>query len=245
MEGVRYVIHLAALPSVARSVEDPLSSHEVNVTGTLNVLEAARRAGVKRVVSASSSAVYGVRGTLPRSEDQPPQPLSPYAASKLATEYYCAVYHRLHGLETVSMRYFNVFGPRQDPTSQYAAVVPSFVENLLNGRSPTIYGDGEQSRDFTYVDNVVAANLSAARAPDAAGAVLNIACGERFSVNQLLSSLKAILGSQVEARYVEARPGDVRHSQASIEQARKLIGYEPQVSLEEGLRRTVDWFRSQ
>jgi len=243
-DGAEVVFHQAALASVQRSVEDPMAANRVNVEGTLNVLEVARGAGVRRVVYASSSSVYGESPQLPKTEDMAPDPRSPYAASKLAGEYYCRVYSALFGLETVSLRYFNVFGPRQSPRSQYAAVVPQFVEALLKGEAPTVFGDGEQSRDFTYVDNVVQANLKAAEASVASGQVFNVGCGESYTLNHLLSLLRAILGTDVEAVYRDPRPGDVRHSLADISRAREVLGYEPEVSFEEGLRRTVEWLHS-
>ncbi|HIE53210.1 MAG TPA: SDR family oxidoreductase, partial [Armatimonadetes bacterium] len=244
VEGVDYVLHQAALPSVPRSVEDPRASHEANVTGTLNLLLAARDAGVKRVVYAGSSSAYGDTPTLPKHEAMPPAPLSPYAASKLAGEYYCRVFHKVYGLETVVLRYFNIFGPRQDPTSQYAAVIPKFITALLRGDLPTIYGDGEQSRDFTYVRNVVEANLLACTAPAAVGEVINVATGTRFTINELFARLRELCGCEVEPLYAPPRPGDVRHSQADIGKAERLLGYRPVVSFREGLKLTVDWFRN-
>lgn len=244
VEGVDYVLHQAALPSVPRSVEDPRASHEANVTGTLNLLLAARDAGVKRVVYAGSSSAYGDTPTLPKHEAMPPAPLSPYAASKLAGEYYCRVFHKVYGLETVVLRYFNIFGPRQDPTSQYAAVIPKFITALLRGDPPTIYGDGEQSRDFTYVRNVVEANLLACTAPAAVGEVINVATGTRFTINELFARLRELCGCEVEPLYAPPRPGDVRHSQADIGKAERLLGYRPVVSFREGLKLTVDWFRN-
>ncbi len=240
--GVDYVLHQAAIPSVPRSVADPVRSHEANCTGTLNVLIAARDAGVKRVVQASSSSVYGSNPDLPKVETMRPMPISPYAATKLMQEAYASAFYASFGLETVSLRYFNVFGPRQDPTSQYAAVIPIFCTRLLEGKPPTVYGDGEQSRDFTYVDNVVQANLSAAVAEGGAGQAFNIACGERLSLNELLDKLRPILGTDIEAVYEEARAGDVKHSLADVSAAREVIGYNPQVDFDEGLRRTVEFF---
>jgi nucleoside-diphosphate-sugar epimerase len=242
-EGVGIVFHEAAIPSVPRSVADPRLSHEVNVNGTFNVLMAAREAGVRRVVYAASSSAYGDTETLPKHEGMLPAPLSPYAAAKLFGEYYCQVFTRVYGLETVALRYFNVFGPRQDPSSPYSGVISKFVTSLLAGEAPVIYGDGEQSRDFTYVDNVVDANLRAAHAPEAAGAVINTAIGERITLNALLAELQQIIGTNLKPQYAEKRAGDVRHSLADIGEAQKRLGYEPLVSLREGLRRTVEWYR--
>ncbi len=239
MRGVDYVIHQAALPSVPRSVEDPLASHEANATGTLKLLVAARDAGVKRVVFASSSSVYGDSPTLPKREDMPTQPLSPYAVNKLAGEEYCKVFARVYGLPTVALRYFNVFGPRQDPKSQYAAVIPAFARVMLNGEEPTIYGDGLQTRDFTYVSNVVNANLLACQAEAAVGCALNIACGERISLLDLVSEINAIIGANLEPRFEEERKGDVKHSLADISEARKKLGFTPSIGLREGLTRTI------
>ncbi len=242
--GCDAVLHEGALPSVKRSVEDPRLAHDVNATGTLNVLVAARDVGVRRVVFASSSAVYGESAALPKVETMPPEPVSPYAAQKLAGERYCAIFHGLYGLETVALRYFNIFGPRQDPRSEYAAVVPRFVTALLRGQRPTVFGDGEQSRDFTYVANVVAANLRALEAPAAAlGRAFNVACGERYTLNALLDAIRRETGRDLAATYEAPRPGDIRHSQAGIELARAVLGYEPAVSFEEGIRRTVAWYR--
>jgi len=244
-EGVQYVLHQAALPSVPRSVRDPAATTTANVTGTLNVLIAARDAGVERVVVASSSSVYGKEPRLPKQEDMRPQPISPYAASKLANEAYAAAFCEVYGLETVCLRYFNVFGPRQDPTSQYAAVIPLFIKAMLNGERPTIYGDGEQSRDFTFVANVVDANLLAAQAPAAPGRVLNIACGSRTTVNDLVRTLNLILRTQIEPIYADPRPGDVKHSLADICAAREVLGYEPEVGFETGLAATAEWYLEQ
>lgn len=243
-DGADYVLHQAALASVQRSVENPLASNEANVEGTVKVLTAARDAGVKRVVYASSSSVYGDTPELPKREDMKTDPLSPYAVSKLAGEHYCCVFNDLFDIETVSLRYFNVFGPRQDPESQYAAVIPIFVQRLLAGETPQVFGDGEQSRDFTYVENAVEANLLAATAEGAGGAVCNVGCGRRYTLNELLDSLRGLIASNVGAEYLEERPGDVRHSLADIEEARERLGYEPLVDFEEGLRRTVEWYRA-
>lgn len=242
VQGVDYVLHQGALPSVPKSVEDPLNTNECNITGTLNILVASRDAGVKRLIYAASSSVYGDNPTLPKVETMPAQPLSPYAVQKHVGELYCRIFYELYGLETVVLRYFNVFGPRQDPTSQYAAVIPRFIMALAQGRPPTIYGDGEQSRDFTYVDNVVRANLLAATAEDVAGEVMNFACGESTSLNELLRSLKGILKTNIRPVHEAPRPGDVKHSLADIEKSRKLLNYTAHVSFEEGLRRTVDFF---
>ncbi|HCU37684.1 MAG TPA: LPS biosynthesis protein WbpP [Armatimonadetes bacterium] len=241
-EGADYVLHQGAIPSVPRSVQDPISSHEANCTGTLNVLIAARDAGVKRVVQASSSSVYGSNPALPKVETMRPMPISPYAATKLTQEAYASAFYGSFGLETVSLRYFNVFGPRQDPKSQYAAVIPIFCTKLLANQSPTIYGDGEQTRDFTYVANVVQANIKAAEATDGAGGAFNIACGQRLSLNDLLARLCAIMGADIEAIYEPERVGDVKHSLADISAAQAAFGYEPSVDFDEGLRRTAEFF---
>lgn len=242
MREVDVVFHQAALPSVPRSVNDPLASHEANATGTLQVLLAARRAGVKRVVCASSSSVYGDTPELPKHESMIPNPLSPYAASKLIGEHYCRIFHRLYGLETVAFRYFNVFGPRQDPTSEYAAVIPKFIRMLSEGQAPRIHGDGLQSRDFTFVANVVDGNIRAATAPNVGGEVFNLACGERFTLLELVAELNTILGTAIEPILGEARPGDVKHSLADITRAREMLGFEPIVRFNEGLRATAEWF---
>ncbi len=241
-EGADYVLHQGAIPSVPRSVQDPISSHEANCTGTLNVLIAARDAGVKRVVQASSSSVYGSNPALPKVETMRPMPVSPYAATKLTQEAYASAFYGSFGLETVSLRYFNVFGPRQDPKSQYAAVIPIFCTKLLANQSPTIYGDGEQTRDFTYVANVVQANIKAAEATEGAGGAFNIACGQRLSLNDLLARLCAIMGADIEAIYEPERVGDVKHSLADISAAQAAFGYEPSVDFDEGLRRTAEFF---
>lgn len=245
MQGVRYVFHQAAVPSVVRSLQDPRLSHSVAVDGTLNVLEAARHTRPERVVYAGSSSAYGDTPTLPKVESMTPRPLSPYAAAKLSAEYYCSVYARVFGVPTVTLRYFNVFGPRQDPASPYTGVISIFIRELLQGRAPVIDGDGEQSRDFTYVSDAVAANLLAARSEDAVGEVFNVAGGQRTSINRLFQLLCEVIGVEVEPRYGPPRPGDVRHSQADITKARRLLGYEPRVDLEEGLQRTVAWMRRQ
>lgn len=245
LDGVELIFHEAAIPSVPRSVEAPKQTHIASVDGTFSLLVAARDKGVRRVVYAASSSAYGDQPTLPKSEQMLPDPLSPYAVAKLVGEYYCQVFTRCYGLETVSLRYFNVFGPRQDPGSQYSGVVSRFISALLSGERPVIYGDGEQSRDFTYIDNVVHANLNAATAPGAAGKVINVANGERITLNQLLHELKELTGNQhVTAEYLEPRVGDVRHSLADISMARELLGYESKVDLTEGLQRTIDWWKT-
>ncbi|HEV7890774.1 MAG TPA: SDR family oxidoreductase [Pyrinomonadaceae bacterium] len=243
LEGVELVFHEAAIPSVPRSVENPEETHRACVEGTFALLVAARAAGVRRVVYAASSSAYGDQPTLPKVEDMAPQPLSPYAAAKLVGEYYCQVWARTYGFETVSLRYFNVFGPRQDPGSQYSGVISRFISALLSGERPVIYGDGEQSRDFTYISNVVDANLRAAETTRGIGEVVNVATGERATLNELLEVLKGITGkADVTAEYREPRVGDVRHSLADITRARELLGYEPTVGLEEGLRKTIEWW---
>ncbi len=243
LEGADYVLHQAALASVPRSIEDPVLVDDVNVGGTLVMLEESRKAGVKSFVYAASSSAYGDNEVLPKSEDMPPRPLSPYAVSKLAGEFYCSVYSRVYGLPTMSLRYFNIFGPRQDPDSQYAAVIPIFISHFLRGESPTIFGDGKQSRDFTFVDNVVRANILAATCDGAEGHVVNIACGKRYTLNELFVSLRSMLGSDIDPIYSDPRPGDVMHSQADISLAGKLIGYSTEVFFDDGLRKTVKWYR--
>jgi nucleoside-diphosphate-sugar epimerase len=247
-QGVSYVFHLAALGSVQRSVEDPLSTHQANATGTLNMLQAAKEAGVKRFLYASSSSVFGNISTdpeevKPKQESDPFHPESPYAATKLMGELYCRIFCQLYGLETVALRYFNVFGPRQDPKSIYSAVIARFMHAFLHGNPPVIYGDGNQSRDFTYVENVVRANLLAMDAPGVSGRVFNIACGQRISVNDLLSRLQEISGMKIPARFEPARSGEIRHSLSSIAQARIHLGYEPRVDFRDGLVATWEWFR--
>lgn len=245
MDGVDYVIHQGALPSVSRSVNDPLTSNAVNANGTLHVLYAALRCGVKRVVYASSSAVYGDNPVLPKHEELIPMPLSPYAVSKLAAEQYCQVFTHIYGLETVSLRYFNVFGPRQDPFSLYSAVIPRFIIAALRDDEVTIHGDGLQSRDFTYVSNVVRANLLACEAPDAPGHAINVSCGDRHSLLDLLDHLASLLGKDIRRKHTESRLGDVKHSQADIDRAGKLLNYEPIVSFTDGLARTVEWYKKE
>src|SRR5215218_7947011 len=239
VRGCEVVFHQAALPSVPRSVRDPLTSNAANVIGTLNVLLAARDSGVRRVVFASSSSVYGSVPDLPKREDLPTLPISPYAVAKLAGEGYCRSFTEVYGLETVALRYFNVFGARQDPLSQYAAVIPNFITGALRGEPPTIFGDGEQSRDFTYVDNVVEGNILAMSAPGIAGGAYNVACGDRISLNDLVAAIGRVLGKSIEPRYEPARPGDVKHSMADSSRAREDFGYEVIVPFEEGLARTV------
>jgi len=242
--GVEVIFHQAAMRSVPQSVADPLGTNASNVTGTLHVLEAARRGGVRRVVYASSSSVYGERPDLPKRETQAPAPISPYGVSKLAGEQYAAVWNRLYGIETVGLRYFNVFGPRQDPASEYAAVIPRFILAALEGRPVEIHGDGQQSRDFTDVDNVVEANVLAADAEAAAGEVFNVGCGGRISLLEIVGQLEALLGVPVQRRHTEARVGDVRHSEADIDKARRLLGFAPKIQFEAGLRRAVEYFLS-
>ena len=242
LQGIEVVFHEAALPSVPRSVRDPLTSNAVNVDGTLNILYAAKDAGVKRVIYASSSSVYGDTPELPKHEGMRPNPQSPYAVSKLAAEQYCGVFARLYGLETFALRYFNVFGPRQDPASQYSAVIPKFIKAILAGERPVIYGDGEQTRDFTYVANVVDANMRAATSPGAGGLAMNCACHDRVSLNQLVAEINGILGTSVQPVYGEPRPGDIKHSFAAVDLAKKEIGYAPSVPFKEGLRKTVAWY---
>jgi nucleoside-diphosphate-sugar epimerase len=241
--GCDFVLHEAAIPSVPRSVSDPISSNRANVDALLNVLVAARDAGVRRVQFAGSSSAYGNTPTLPKHEDMPANPLSPYALQKVVGEQYLQMFTRLYGLETVSTRYFNVFGPRQDPTSPYSGVISVFATALLSNRSPTIYGDGEQTRDFTYVANVVDGVLRACEAPEANGQIINVATGGRISLNTLFEEMRAVIGGSVKPTYAEPRQGDVRDSQADIQKAKDLLGYKPTVSFEEGLKRTIDWYR--
>jgi len=245
MKDIEYVFHQAALPSVQRSVEDPLGSNAVNSQGTLNILLSARDAGVKRVIYASSSSIYGDTPTLPKKEEMPANPLSPYALQKYIGEQYCRLFYQLYRLETVSLRYFNIFGPKQDPASVYSAVIPRFIDALLKGHPPLIFGDGEQSRDFTYIDNVVQANLLAMSAEHLHGEAINIACGKRVSLNQLLNILKEIVGSKVSPTHEGARKGDVKHSLADINKGKKILNYDPQVGIEMGLKKTVEFFQKQ
>ena len=243
--GVDYVVHLAAIPSVPRSVAEPIATNHANVTGTLSLFVAAQRHAVKRVVFASSSSVYGDAAALPKQEDMSPAPLSPYAVQKLIGELYAKLFYELHGLEIVALRYFNVFGPRQDPSSPYSGVISLFARCLVEHSQPTIYGDGEQTRDFTYVRNVVDGTLRACTAPRAAGQVINVSCGDRISLNALYRMMREQTGTGLEPRFTEPRVGDVRDSQADITRARELLGYEPLVSLEEGVRLTMAWFQTQ
>lgn len=243
VEGVEVIFHQAALASVPRSISDPVNSLEININGTQNILLAARDAKVRRVVYASSSSVYGNTPTLPKHEAMPTAPMSPYAVQKLTAELLCGVFTRIYGLETVALRYFNVFGPRQDPGSEYAAVIPRFLTALLEGRQPVVFGDGEQTRDFTFIANVVQANLLAASAPDAVGEAMNIGYGERISLNEVLSLAGELLNRPVQAEYRDPRPGDVRDSLADISKARRLLGYNPAVNFREGMMRTIDALR--
>ena len=241
MQGVDFVLHKAAIPSVPRSLTEPILTHDVNVNGTLGLLEAAREAQVRRFVYASSSSIYGESEVLPKVEEMPPVPVSPYGLQKLTGESYCLLYHRLYGLPTMALRYFNVFGPRQNPNSEYAAVIPRFIAALRANRPPTIYGDGEQTRDFTYIDNVVHGNILACAAdPKVCGRAYNMACGARTSLNDLARSLSELVGTEVAPEHVAERPGDIRHSLAGIELAQSLLGYAPTVGLREGLERTVE-----
>jgi nucleoside-diphosphate-sugar epimerase len=244
VEGMDYVLHQAAIPSVPRSVQDPITSNRANIDAALNVLVAARDAGVRRVVYAGSSSAYGDTPTLPKVETMPTAPLSPYALQKLVAEQYCQMFTKLYGLETVTIRYFNVFGPRQDPSSPYSGVISLFISALAEGRQPTIYGDGGQTRDFTYVANVVDGVLRACHASEASGEVINVATGGRISLNELFQTLRSLTGAKVEPIYQETRAGDVRDSQADIGKARRLLGYEPSVGLADGLQKTFEWFRT-
>ncbi len=245
MMGVDAVFHMAALASVPASVADPQKAHEVNVTGSLNVLRAAQENGVKRVVVSGSAAVYGNGPELPKNENMRPEPESPYASNKIAMEYYAADFTRFFGVDTAILRYFNVFGPQQDPQSAYAAVIPIFVTKLLKGERPVIFGDGEQTRDFVYIDDVVEANLKAAAAPASACAKpMNVAGGQRVSVNRLFYKIRELIGSDLEPDYQPERPGDVKHSTASVDRARDEIGFEAAISVEEGLERSIDWYRA-
>ena len=245
VDGMEYVLNQAAIPSVPRSVNDPIASNQANVTSALNVLVAARDAGVKRLVYAGSSSAYGDTPTLPKREDMATDPLSPYALQKLVAEQYGQMFTKLYGFETVSIRYFNVFGPRQDPGSPYSGVISLFSTAILAGQQPTIYGDGEQTRDFTYVTNVVDGVLRASEARGAAGQVINVATGGRISLNELLRVMNRVCGTSIQAVYKDARVGDVRDSQADITKAKTLLGYEPLIGLEQGLQRTLDWCRSE
>lgn len=244
LDGVEIVFHQAAIPSVPRSIDNPRETHRACVDATFGLLLAAREHGVRRIIYAASSSVYGDQPTLPKHENMRPEPLSPYAVAKLIGEQYCQVFTRTYNLETVCLRYFNVFGPRQDPSSPYSGVISRFTSGLLRGERPIIFGDGEQSRDFTFVANAVDANLRAAEAMNVAGQVINVANGERTTLNQLLEAMKKLTGrNDIQAEYREARAGDVRHSLADITRARELLGYEPRISLEEGLRHTLEWWK--
>ncbi len=243
MKDVDFCFHEAALPSVARSVEDPITVNQVNIDGTLNLLFAAKKNKIKRFIYAGSSSAYGDSPSLPKKEDMKPNPLSPYAVSKLTGEYYCRVFYSVYGLETLCLRYFNVFGPRQDPESQYAAVIPKFITCFLNNTAPQIYGDGEQSRDFTYIDNVVYANMLAAKAKNTSGQVLNIACGRRTSLNDLVKLLKNLLPGKIKPDYTESRSGDIKHSLADISKAGRMLGYSPKTSFEQGVKKTIEWHK--
>ncbi|HUI07850.1 MAG TPA: NAD-dependent epimerase/dehydratase family protein, partial [Verrucomicrobiae bacterium] len=246
MDGVRHVLHIGAVPSVPRSVEDPHTTNQANITGTLNVLIAARDAGVHRVVFSSSSSVYGDTPTLPKREDMLPSPLSPYAVQKVCGEYYCRIFWQLYGLETVSLRYFNVFGPRQDPQSQYAAVIPRFITAILKDEPPTVFGDGQQTRDFSHVENVVDANLAACTAPEEAlGQAFNIACGGRVSLLELIQTINGVVGKRIAPRFEPVRPGDVRDSQADVTRAQKLLGWTPRVDFRAGIEKAVAWYQQQ
>jgi len=243
MKGVDAVLHQGALPSVPVSVDNPAATHRHCVDATFTLLLAARDAGIKRFVYAASSSAYGDAPDSPKVETMPVSPLSPYAVAKLTGEYYCSVFCRIFGLETISLRYFNVFGPQQDPTSQYAAAIPAFVTSILKGQPPTVYGDGEQSRDFTYIDNVIDANLLAARAKRTNGEVINIACGRAVTVNEIIDMINKLLGKNIKPRYAAPRPGDVKHSLADITAAKKLIGFTPSIQFEDGLRKAINWYR--
>src|SRR6266568_9637330 len=244
VSGIDYVLHQAAIPSVPRSVNDPITSNRANITASVNVLVAARDAGVKRLVYAGSSSAYGNTPTLPKRETMPTAPLSPYALQKLVAEQYCQMFTSLYGLETVTIRYFNVFGPRQDPSSPYSGVISLFISALCDARQPTIYGDGEHARDFTYVANVVDGVLRACTADRASGEVINVATGGRISLNTLFKTIRELVGAKIEPIYADPRPGDVKDSQADISKARRILGYAPTVSFEEGLSRTVAWYRT-
>ncbi len=246
MRGVEAVSHQGALGSVPRSVADPINSHQANVNGTLNLLEAMRETGVKRIVFAASSSAYGKQSETPKREDMPPRPISPYAASKVAAEAYMQAYCAAYGLEPVSLRYFNVFGPRQDPDSPYAAVIPSFVSAILQGRQPKVYGDGEQSRDFCHIENVCQANWLALHtaSENCDGSPINIACGESTSLNQILRQLQELLGKPIKPIYTDPRPGDIKHTLADLQKAHEKIGYQPRIFFAEGLNQAIDWYRN-
>lgn len=244
MKGIEYVFHQAALPSVPRSIENPLASNETNINGTLNILIASRDSQAKRVIYAGSSSVYGDTPVLPKKENMPPYPLSPYALTKLVGEYYCKIFSSIYGLETIILRYFNVFGPRQDPKSQYSAVIPKFIQALLTDKTPTIYGNGEQTRDFTFVENVVYANILASQVKKTHGETINVAAGSRVDINKLLEILKEITGKNILPKYESARKGDVLHSLADISEAKRILAYTPKISLKKGLINTVRWMES-
>ena len=242
VKGIEVILHEAALPSVPRSIIDPIKSNEVNVGGTLNVLNAAKDNGVKRVVFASSSSIYGDTPELPKHEGMIPNPLSPYAVSKLTGEKYCNVFSKIYGFETTALRYFNVFGPRQDPSSQYSAVIPKFIKAILSDEQPTIYGDGEQSRDFTYIANVVDANILAATKEYESGLAMNCACHDQITLNQLVNEINSLLGKRIKPKYIDPRAGDIKHSFAAIEKIKSTLGFSPSVSFEEGLKKTIAWY---
>lgn len=244
VKDVDVIFHQGAIPSVPKSIIDPMKTNYANINGTLRLLQAAAQANVKRFIYAASSSAYGFNETLPKQEDMPGRPMSPYAVSKYAGELYCKVFHHLYGLETISLRYFNVFGPHQDPNSRYAAVIPAFIKSILNNESPVIYGDGTQSRDFTYIDNVVAANLLAANAPKLQGEVINIGNGSQIALNELVMYINNILGKDIPVAYTAERQGDVKHSLADISLAEKLIGYRPSTSFHEGLKHTIHWLKN-
>lgn len=242
VKGTDFILHQGALPSVPRSINDPITTNDVNILGTLNVLEAAKEFGVKRVVCASSSSIYGNSDILPKVETMPINPMSPYALTKFAQEKYCQIFYQLYGIETVALRYFNVFGPNQDPTSQYSAVIPKFIKAIMNNQQPIIYGDGSQSRDFTYVENNIEANLLACTAEGVAGEVFNVACGKRYTLIQLVEMINKILDKSIEPKFELDRAGDVKHSLASIDKAQKKLGYQVKVGFEEGLRKTIEFY---
>ncbi|CAN5533445.1 SDR family oxidoreductase [soil metagenome] len=243
VRDIEVILHLGALPSVPRSIYDPITTNEVNVVGTLNVLEAARNANVNRIVFSSSSSVYGNNPQLPKVETMITNPLSPYAVSKLTGENYCRVFSSIYGMEVICLRYFNVFGPRQNPDSQYSAVIPKFIQSIMNDESPVIYGDGTQSRDFTYIENVINANLLASQCTYETGLTMNCACHERITLNDLVDKINADLGKKVKALYEDPRKGDIKHSFADIDLAKSKIGYEPKVNFEEGLKKTINSFK--
>jgi UDP-glucose 4-epimerase len=243
MKDIDVVLHQGALPSVPKSIDDPAATHKHCLEATFTLLLAARDAGVKRFVYAASSSVYGDAPTLPKVETMPPNPLSPYAVAKVAGEYYCSVFYQVFGLETISLRYFNVFGPHQDPTSQYAAAIPAFVTAILKGQPPTVFGDGEQTRDFTYIDNVVDANLLAARAKHVKGQVLNVACGQAVTVNEIIDVINQLTSKNIKPIYTDPRSGDIKHSLADITRAEKLISYKPAIQFKQGLRLAIEWYR--